>query len=102
MVYFVICEIHGFPLQFLIAWENAVKSIELGEPRILVPIFSLTYGYFSSIRFPFLVYFVATGEMHSFSHQNPLCGLSGYFSTVLFFLLVSKSSSKQNISKQKE
>ena len=40
---------HTFP----IAWENAVKSIELGEPRKLVPIFSLTYGYFSSIRFPF-------------------------------------------------
>ena len=53
MVYFIICEIHGFPHQFPIACENAVKSIELGEPRKLVPIFSLTYGYFSSIRFPF-------------------------------------------------
>ena len=53
MVYFIICEIHGFPHQFPIACENAVKSIELGEPRKLVPIFFLTYEYFSSIRFPF-------------------------------------------------
>ena len=52
MVYFVTCEIHGFPHQFSIAWENAAKSIELGEPRKLVAIFSLTYGHFSSIRFP--------------------------------------------------
>ena len=42
------CEIHGFPHQFPIAWKNAVKSIELGERRKLVPIFSLIYGYFSS------------------------------------------------------
>ena len=38
-----------------------------------------------------MVYFVTTGEMHGFSHQNPLCELSGCFSTVLFFLLVPKS-----------
>ena len=50
-VYFTICEIHGFPHQFPIAWENAAKSIKLREPRKLVPIFSLTYGHFSSIRF---------------------------------------------------
>ena len=73
------------------AWENAVKSIELGEPRKLIIIFSLTYGYFSSIRFPFMVYFVTTWEMHGFPHQNSFCVLSGYFSTVLFFLLVPKS-----------
>ena len=53
MVYFIICEIHGFSHQFPVAWENAVKSIALVEPRKLIPIFSLTYGYFSSIRFPF-------------------------------------------------
>ena len=29
--------------------------------------------------------------MHGFSHQNPLCELSGHFSTVLFFLLLPKS-----------
>ena len=52
MVYFIICEIHGFPHQFSIAWENLAKSIELGEPRKLVPIFSLTNGHFSSIKFP--------------------------------------------------
>ena len=101
MVYFIICEIHEFPLQFPIAWENAVKSIKLGEPRKLVPIFSITYGYFSSIRFLFMVYFVTTGEMHGFSHQNPLCELSGYFSTVLLFLLDPKSidSLKENTKK---
>ena len=38
-----------------------------------------------------MVYFVTTEEMHGFSHQNPLCQLSGCFSTVLFFLLVPKS-----------
>ena len=37
-----------------------------------------------------MVYFVTTWEIHGFSHQNPLCDLSG-FSTVLFFLLVQKS-----------
>ena len=51
MVYFIICEIHGFPHQFPVARESAAKSIELGESRKLVPIFSLTYGHFSSIRF---------------------------------------------------
>ena len=38
-----------------------------------------------------MVYFVTTWEMHGFPHQNPLCDLPGYFSTVLFFLLVPKS-----------
>ena len=38
----------------------------------------------------FMVYFVTTEEMHGFSHQNPLCKLSGCFSTVLLFLLVPK------------
>ena len=52
MVYFIICEIHGFPHQFPIAWENAAKSIELGKSRKMKPIFSLTYGHSSSIRFP--------------------------------------------------
>ena len=91
MVYFIIYEIFGFPLQFPIAWENAGKSIALGEPRKLVPIFSLNYGCFYSIRFPFMVYLVTTGEMHGFSHQNPLCELAGCFFTVLQFLLVPKS-----------
>ena len=74
------------------AWENAVKSIELGEPRKLVPIFSLTYGYFSSIRFPFYDLFCYQEEIHGFSHENPLCEFSGCFSTVLLFLLVPKST----------
>ena len=33
MVYFIIREMFGFPRLFPIGWENAVKSIELGEPR---------------------------------------------------------------------
>ena len=53
MLYFIIFKIHGIPHQLSRAWENAVKSIELGQPGKLVPIFSPTYGYFSSIRFPF-------------------------------------------------
>ena len=52
MVYCIICELHGFSHQFPIAWENPAKSIGLGEPKKLAPIFSLTYGHFSSIRFP--------------------------------------------------
>ena len=39
----------------------------------------------------FMVYFVTAGEMHGFSHQNPLCKLSGCFTTVLLFLLLPKS-----------
>ena len=39
----------------------------------------------------FMVHFVTTGEMHVFSHQSPLCELSGCFSTVLLFLIVPKS-----------
>ena len=55
MLYFIICEIHRFLHQFPIAWENAVKSIELGESRKLAPIFSLTYGYVS-VKIPILCY----------------------------------------------
>ena len=51
-MYFMTWEMHGFPHQFPIAWENAAKSIKLGELGRLVPIFPLKYGYFSSIRFP--------------------------------------------------
>ena len=49
IVCFIICEIHGFPHQFPIAWKNAAKSIEF--PGKLVPIFSPLYEYFCSIRF---------------------------------------------------
>ena len=52
IVYLLICEIHGFPHQFLIAHKNAAKSIELEDSEKLVAIFSPKYGYFSSIRFP--------------------------------------------------
>ena len=37
-----------------------------------------------------MVYCVTTGEMHGFSHQNPLYELSVSFSTILLFLLVPK------------
>ena len=43
---------HGFSHQFPITWENAVKSMKLGELGRLLPIFSPKYRYFSSIRFP--------------------------------------------------
>ena len=85
MVYFTICEIHGFPLQFPIAWENAGKSIELGEPRKLVPIFSLTYGYFSSIRFPFygiLCYHM--GNAWFFPSKSTLWALWLFFHSIIF------------------
>ena len=58
----------------------------------------------------FTVYFVTAGEMHGFSHQNPLCELSGCFSTVLIFLLLpnlfwkekTKNSDKVNSFFKKE
>ena len=59
---------HGLPRQFPIAWENAVKSIKLGETRKLVPIFSLTYGHFSSIRLSSYG-ILPIWEMHGFFHQ---------------------------------
>ena len=37
-VYFSIWEMHGFPHQFLILWENATKPFVWGEPGKLVPI----------------------------------------------------------------
>ena len=87
MVYFIMCEIRGFPHQLPVAWENAVKSIKLGVPGNLVPIFSLTYGYFYSIRFPFYCILCYHMGMHGFFHQNPLCELSGCFSQYYFFYL---------------
>ena len=58
----LLCEIHRFPHQFPIAWENAVKSIKLGEPRKLVPIFSanLWILFFHQIPILHIVYFVTT------------------------------------------
>ena len=52
MVYFIICEMHGFSHQFPIAWKKTAKSVELGEPGKLVLIFCPKDGYFSSFRFP--------------------------------------------------
>ena len=85
VVYFIICEIHGFPLQSPIALENSVKSIELGEPRKLVPIFSLTYGYFSSIRFPFYgIFCYHRGNAWFFPSKSTLRALWLFFDSVTF------------------
>ena len=87
MVYFTICEIYGFPHQFPVAWENAVTSIELGEPRKLVPIFSLTYGYISSIRFHFMVNLLPHGKCMVFPIKiNSVTSLV-VFSQYYFFYL---------------
>ena len=51
MVYFIKSKIHGFPHQFPITWQNAVKSIGRAW-EIATHFFSLMYGYFSSIRYP--------------------------------------------------
>ena len=90
MVYFIKSEIHGFPLQFPIARENAVKSMELAEPRKLVPNFSKTYGYFSSIRFPFYDILLPQGKCMVFPIKIDFVS-SLVFWTVLIFLLVPKS-----------
>ena len=83
--YGIICEIHGFPHQFPIAWEDAVKSIELGEPRKLVPIFSLTYGYFSSIRFPFYgIFCYHRGNAWFFPSKSTLRALWLFFHSITF------------------
>ena len=83
MVYFIICEIHGFPHQFPIAWKNAVTSIELGEPRKLVPIFSLTYGYFSSVRFTFYVIIYHMGNAWFFPSKSNLWALWLFFHSII-------------------
>ena len=59
---------HGFPHQFPIAWENAAKSIELGESGKLVLIFPNSMSTFLPSDFHLIVYFT-TWEMHDFSHQ---------------------------------
>ena len=98
MVYFIICEIHGPPHQFSIAWEHAAKSIELRKPGKLVPSFSAIYVNFSSIRFPSYGILYQMGKIWLFPsiskaremQQNPPCELPGCFSTTLLFLIVPK------------
>ena len=82
VVHFIICEVHGFSHQFPTVWENAVKSIELGESTKLVPIFSLTYGYFSSIRFPF--YGICMGNAWFFPSKSTLWPLWLFFHSIIF------------------
>ena len=100
MVYFVICKIHGFPFQFPIAWENALKSIELGEPRKLIPIFSLTYGYFSSIRFPFYgIFCYHRGNSWFFPSKSSLRALWLFFHSITFSTCFSIDSLKEKTKK---
>ena len=109
MVYFMICEIHGFPHQFSKAWENAAKSIELGEPRKLVPVFSLTYEHFSPIRFPsygILYHMENAWFFSSISNSTEKCSKIHPVSFLvvlhsIIFLLVPKSidSLKEKIEK---
>ena len=82
---------HRFPNQFPIVQENATKLIVWGEPGKLVLILFPYYGRFFPSDSYFMVYFVTTEEMHGFPHQNPLCELSSCFSSVLLFLLLTKS-----------
>ena len=72
-------------------WENAVKSIELGEPRKLVPNFSLTYGYFSSLRFKFYgILCYQMGNAWFFPSKSTQLALWLFFHSIIF-LLVPKS-----------
>ena len=58
-----------FPHQFPVAWESAVKYIELEEPGKLVPIFSPKgWVHFFPSDSHLMVYFT-TWETHGFSHQ---------------------------------
>ena len=68
LVHFIICEIHGFPHQFPMTWENAAKSIELEELGNWSPFFPQSMGIFLPSDFHFMIYFT-TWEMHGFSHQ---------------------------------
>ena len=93
MVYFIICKIHGFPHQFPLAWENAVKSVYLGEPRKLAPIFSLTFGYFSSIRFPWNL-FPYYGRF--FSVRFPFYGILHHMGNAFVFSIISHNMGKDS------
>ena len=71
MVYFIACEMHGFPHQFSIARENATKPIAWGEHWKLLLVLFPYYGCFFSIM-PHTMVYVITWEMHGFSHQFPI------------------------------
>ena len=58
-VYFITWEMHGFPHQFPIAWNNLSKLLLCGEPGKLVLIPFPKNGYFFLIQFP----------SHSIVHQ---------------------------------
>ena len=97
MVYFIICEIHGPPHQFSIAWEYAANSIELRKPGKLVPIFSATYVNFSSIRFPSYGTLYQMGKIWLFpsiSNSTENATKSTLWATRLFFhnIIVSNCS----------
>ena len=66
MVHFRICEIHGFSHQFPVAWENAVKSIELEELGKLVPIFPPNVWVLFYHQIPISWYSLAHGKRMAF------------------------------------
>ena len=74
VIYFITWKMLRFPHQFLIALENAAKSIELRELGKLVPILSPKYGYFSpSDSHPMV--FPTPWKMHGISHQFPIASI---------------------------
>ena len=64
MVYFIIWEMHGFPHQFRIEWENVTKPI---ASKLLLIIFP-QYGCFFPLDSHPMVYFILW-EMHMISYQ---------------------------------
>ena len=78
---FIICEMHGFSHQRLIAWENAMRSIELGDPGKLVPIFPESMVTFLPSDSYLMVYFITEKKL-DFCHQ---------------FLIVRKNATKSTL-----
>ena len=71
MVYFIIWEMHGFPHQFPIEPQNAVKLIVWGEPWELYSYLPHNMGALFSLASRTMVYFI-TWEMHWLPHQFPI------------------------------
>ena len=79
MVYFIIWEMHGFPHQFSIDWENATKPILWKEPGKLVTILFTECEKLSPIRFPSYVVLHHVGNEWVFpwiSHSMAKCNKS--------------------------
>ena len=68
MVYCIICELHGFPHQFPIAWKIQRNPSAWESLRNWHPFFPWRMDTFLPSDFHLMVYFT-TWEMHGFSHQ---------------------------------